>query len=82
MKNIQLLFNLNKISGYRGVVNFKCRQGSCTLTKFSDALTLSQPEGADYTHGFASPKRDYTPEDIFRTKWASTKNLLFETDFS
>jgi hypothetical protein len=39
---------------------------TAALSKYSDTLTLSQPEGTDYAHhiSFASPKksRDYAPE--------------------
>ena len=36
----------------RGVINGKAGKAAA-LPKFSDTLTLSQPEGADYTHPLA-----------------------------
>ena len=40
------------ILDFRGVINGKAGKAA-TLPKFSDALTLSQPGGADYAHPLA-----------------------------
>ena len=49
----------------RGVINGKAGKAAA-LPKFSDALTKSQPRGADYAHQLALPHpkffRDYDPE--------------------
>ena len=51
-------------SSPRGVINSKAGKAAA-LPRFSDALTLSEPGGADYAQpiAFASPKnfRDYAP---------------------
>ena len=52
---------------FRGVINGKAGKAAA-LPKFSDMLTLSQPEGADYAHPLALPHQkkicDYAPDQI------------------
>jgi hypothetical protein len=61
-----MLYNIDATNAIhaRGVVNGKAGKAAA-LPKFLDTLTLSQPEGADYTHPLALPClkkfRNYAP---------------------